>query len=174
MNRSGSSTASRLPGVALGALCLGLIALPSETLAQRASGSGPFAQLNGAWTGAGTMTRSDGGRERIRCRADYNVGGDGRSMQQALRCASDSFRFSLSGNMRVRANGEIEGSWREGSRNTGGSITGVARDGQISGMIDGTGFAAQVSVRTRGQSQQVSLETQGEIRAVSINLRRVP
>ena len=174
MSRSGSFSALRMPGVALGALCLGFVALPPAASAQRASGSGPFAQLNGAWTGAGTVTRSDGGRERIRCRADYNVGGDGRAMQQALRCASDSFRFSLSGNMRVRANGEIEGNWREGSRNTGGSITGVARDGQINGMIDGSGFAAQVSVRTRGQSQQLSLETQGEIREVSINLRRVP
>ena len=128
--------------------------------------------MSGAWSGAGTITRSDGGRERINCRADYNVGGNGRAMQQSLRCASDSVRFNLNGNIRVRANGEIEGSWREGSRNAGGVITGVARNGQINGMIDGAGFAAQVSLRTRGQSQQLSLETEGEIRQVSITLRR--
>ena len=155
-------------------LIAALLALGSQAAAQRASASagGPFEALNGAWAGAGTVTMANGGRERIRCRANYDVGGEGRAIRQSLNCASDSYRFALSGDMRVRGNGEIEGSWREGSRNAAGSITGIARDGQISGMIQGAGFAAQVSVRTRGDSQQVSLSSQGDVRNVSINLRR--
>ncbi|MFN3892180.1 MAG: hypothetical protein ACK4MV_17430 [Beijerinckiaceae bacterium] len=151
-----------------------LLALAPQAFAQRASASasGPFAGLTGAWSGGGTVTLANGGRERIRCRAHYDVGGEGRAIRQSLRCASDSYRFNLSGDMRVRGNGDIEGSWREGSRSAAGSITGVAREGHISGMIQGSGFAAQVSVRTRGDSQQVSMSSQGDVRNVSINLRR--
>jgi hypothetical protein len=93
-------------------------------------------------------------------------------MRQTLTCASDSYRFSLSGDLRVRSNGEIEGNWNESSRNAAGFITGVATQGHISGMIQGSGFAAQLSVRTRGENQQVSLSSQGEVRNVSITLRR--
>ncbi len=39
-------------------------------------------------------------------------------------------------------------------------------------MIQGSGFAAQVTVRTQGDTQHVMLVSQGEVRNVSINLRR--
>lgn len=165
---------TRLSQLAAGGLFFAVLSFDTHAFAQRASAaaSGPFAGMSGDWRGGGAVTLASGDRERIRCRAKYNVGGDGRAVRQTLTCASDSYRFSLNGDMRVRANGEIEGSWSEGSRNAAGSITGVARNGQISGMIQGTGFAAQVSVRTRGDNQQVSLASQGDVRTVSINLRR--
>lgn len=168
-----SSASFRFQRRAAAPLLSVLLALDSQAAAQRASAApGPFEGLGGAWAGAGTVTMANGGRERIRCRANYDVAGEGRAIRQSLNCASDSYRFALRGDMRVRGNGEIEGSWREGSRNAAGSITGIARDGQISGMIQGAGFAAQVSVRTRGDSQQVSLSSQGDVRQVSISLRR--
>lgn len=150
-----------------------LLSFDTHAFAQRASAAGgPFAGLTGVWSGGGAVTLANGGRERIRCRAIYNVGGEGRDMRQTLTCASDSYRFSLRGDMRVRSNGEIEGSWSDASRNAAGFITGVASQGLISGMIQGSGFAAQVSVRTRGENQQLSLSSQGEVRNVSITLRR--
>lgn len=150
------------------------LACGSPTFAQRASAasSGPFAGLSGAWSGGGAVTLANGGRERIRCRAKYNVGGDGHAVKQTLNCASDSYRFTLNGNMRMQSNGDIAGDWTESSRNAAGSITGRAREGQINGMIQGGGFAAQVSVQTRGDTQQVSLVSQGEVRNVSISMRR--
>ena len=39
--------------------------------------SGPFAGFDGAWSGNGTVTLSDGTTERIRCKADYKVNGTG-------------------------------------------------------------------------------------------------
>lgn len=149
-------------------------AFGSQTFAQRASAaaSGPFAGLSGAWSGSGDVRMANGSRERIRCRASYNVGGDGNALRQTLNCASDSYRFSLNGNMRVQNGGDIAGDWTESSRNAAGVITGRARDGQINGMIQGSGFAAQVTVRTQGDTQHVMLVSQGEVRNVSINLRR--
>src|SRR5713226_7192115 len=79
--------------------------------------SGPFTGLAGNWSGAGTITLGTGGRESIRCRAQYSVGGDGTSMQQSLRCASDSYRFDLSSDVTSSLGGVITGSWSESSRN---------------------------------------------------------
>lgn len=149
-------------------------ACASQTLAQRASAAtgGPFAELNGTWAGSGAVTLSNGGRERIRCRASYTVAGNGYSLRQALNCASDSYRFSLRSDMRVQDGGNLVGNWSDASRSNAGSITGRVRNGNINGMIQGTGFAAEVSVRTSGDRQQVSLSSQGDVRDVSVNLRR--
>lgn len=151
-----------------------LLSAPA-TLAQRASsGIGPLAELAGVWSGGGSIGFANGKRERVRCRANYGVASDGRAMRQVLRCASDTFRFNLYGDIRVRADGEIAGSWREGSQSAAGSISGVARSGRIRAMIQGTGFAADVTVRTDGARQQVSLSSLGDVRTVSVNLRKSP
>src|ERR1039458_4983938 len=63
--------------------------------------SGPFAGFNGAWSGNGTVALSDGTTERIRCKADYKVDGTGLGLKQTLRCASDSYKFDLSSDVRL-------------------------------------------------------------------------
>src|SRR5436309_15320339 len=57
--------------------------------------SGPFAGFDVTWSGNGTVALSDGTTERIRCKADYNVNGNGLGLKQNLNCASDSYRFHL-------------------------------------------------------------------------------
>ena len=81
---------------------LALVALPSKVEAA----SGPFAALSGSWSGGGTITMSSGTKERIRCRAQYNVGGSGSNVDLTLKCASDSFTFVLQSNASY-SNGEI-------------------------------------------------------------------
>src|SRR6201994_4274681 len=58
--------------------------------------SGPFAGFDGTWSGNGTVSLSDGSTERIRCKADYKVNGNGLNLKQNLHCASDSYKFDLS------------------------------------------------------------------------------
>lgn len=148
-------------------------ALASPSLAQKAAAAaGPLAPLAGAWSGAGSVTLANGERERIRCRASYDVGADGERLRQKLDCASDSYRFSLYGDMRVDASGSLAGSWTETTRNAGGSVSGRATQGTINGLIEGTGFSGAISVTTQGDRQSVSLRSQGEVRAVAITLRR--
>ena len=68
------------------ALCAAFAAaLASPSLAQKAvAAAGPLAGLAGAWSGAGAVTLANGERERIRCRASYDVGADGERLRQKL------------------------------------------------------------------------------------------
>jgi hypothetical protein len=158
---------------ALFASVLAIAFCATNTFAQRAAAApGPFAPLAGSWSGTGAVTLAGGGREPIRCRAVYNVGGDGRAMRQDLRCASDSYRFTLKGDITVQDGGNITGRWTEATRNAGGHITGRISNGHLRGLIEGTGFSAMVNVQTFGDRQSVSLTSHAEVRSVSINMKR--
>src|SRR3979411_3345305 len=78
--------------------------------------SGPFAGFDGAWSGNGTVTLSDGTTERIRCKADYKVSGNGLGLKQNLHCASDSYRSDLSSDVTSQVD-RISGNWSGASRN---------------------------------------------------------
>src|SRR5450759_2019543 len=84
---------SRLFGRAIKAAVVGA-ALMSVSVSH--AQSGPFTGFNGSWSGNGTVVLSNGTTERIRCKASYNVNGNGLGLKQTLRCASDSYKFDLS------------------------------------------------------------------------------
>lgn len=77
---------------------------PSIAFAQ----SAPFAGLAGVWSGTGSISLAGGSKERIKCRATYSVGDNGNGLQQTLRCASDSYKFELSSNVK-NSGGKISG-----------------------------------------------------------------
>lgn len=133
--------------------------------------SGPFAGFDGSWSGTGTVSLSDGSNERIRCRASYKVQSGGQTLQQSLRCASDSYKFDLSANV-VSQGGSISGNWTEASRNINGNLQGRAGGGQIDVFVEAAGFAANLNLVTRGNKQQVSISSKGEIRGVNISMTR--
>ena len=87
----------------------GLLALSALTAEVTAS---PFAPLSGSWAGGGTITTSSGTKERIRCRAKYDVSGAGSNLDLTLRCASDSYNFELQSNG-SHSNGAVSGTWSE-------------------------------------------------------------
>jgi hypothetical protein len=133
---------------------------------------GPFAGLSGAWSGGGFLKSANGQRERLRCRANYNVSESGTRLQQSLRCASDSYRFDVNANI-VSEGGTLSGSWTETSRNVSGSVSGRVSGGQIQARIDGAGFSASLVVATRGDRQSVTIEAPGhEVSEVSVTLSR--
>lgn len=131
--------------------------------------SGPFAGFDGTWSGTGTVSMSDGSSERIRCRATYKVDGSGGALAQTLRCASDSYKFDLSSNVTSQGN-NVSGSWSEASRNVYGNLVGKAGGGQIDVFVEAAGFAANITLTTKGNKQSVSISSKGEIRGVSINM----
>ncbi len=47
----------------------------------------PFTGLTGSWAGAGAISLSDGSKERLRCKATYQVSNGERRLLQSLRCA---------------------------------------------------------------------------------------
>src|SRR5712672_922293 len=133
--------------------------------------SGPFAGFDGAWSGGGTVALSDGTTERIRCKADYKVNGSGMGLKQNLHCASDSYKFDLSSD--VTSNGDrISGNWSERSRNIFGNLQGTAGGGQIDVFVEASGFAANLTLTTRGNRQTVQINSKGDIRGVNITMTR--
>jgi len=133
--------------------------------------SGPFAGFDGSWSDNGTVSLSDGTTERLRCKADYKVNGNGLGLKQNLHCASDSYKFDLSSE--VTSYGDrISGNWSEASRNLFGNLRGTAGGGQIEVFVEASGFAASVTLRTTGNKQTVQISSKGEIRGVNITMSK--
>ncbi|MGX1321149.1 hypothetical protein AB7M17_004602 [Bradyrhizobium sp. USDA 377] len=157
-------------GLAITAAGVGAALLFSAS-ASHAQSSGPFAGFDGAWTGTGTVSLSDGSTERIRCKADYKVAGSGLSLKQALHCASDSYKFDLTSDVTSQGD-RISGNWSEASRNIFGNLQGTAGGGQIDVFVEANGFAANLSLRTNGTKQTVQISSKGEIRGVNITMTK--
>jgi hypothetical protein len=131
----------------------------------------PFAAMAGTWSGGGTVSTSDGGQERLRCRASYDVGGP--ELHLSIRCASDSYNIDLASNVEYRGGGEIFGSWSEAGHNASGTLSGRAAGGRIEASARGQSFSAYLSVMTRGNRQMVSIRPEGtSITGVTLALDR--
>jgi hypothetical protein len=153
-----------------GLLLLASLCLPGS--ATHAAVSSPFAAMAGSWSGGGVLNTSDGGQERLRCRASYDVAGTGAELRLNLRCASESYNFDLASDVQYRG-GAISGSWSETSRNASGTISGRAAGDRIEASARGDSFSANLSLTTRGNRQTVSIRPQGtSITEVSLTLRR--
>ncbi|CCE05027.1 conserved exported hypothetical protein [Bradyrhizobium sp. STM 3843] len=131
--------------------------------------SGPFAGMAGSWHGSGTVALEDGSTERIRCRAIYAVSGP--NMNLSLTCASDAYKFNLSGNV-VAQGSAISGSWSESSRGITGVLQGRGGGGNFQLAASAAGFNANIALSTRGNRQSVSIRADSQFRGANISLSR--
>jgi hypothetical protein len=154
-------------------LALVLVGAGSPTLpidAARAQSAGVFDGLAGSWAGEGSITENSGATERLRCQATYDVAGD--TLNQNLRCASDSYKFELHTQLQNQG-GSIVGNWSEATRNVEGGISGHGSKGLIEVLARGQTFSANVSVATRGSQQSVNIRAQSsDLSNISITLHR--
>jgi hypothetical protein len=131
-----------------------------------------FANFTGNWSGSGTITVKDGGRERIRCRGRYTASQEGSTLTLGLRCASDSYKFELQSDI-TNDGGNVSGTWNEVTRQVYGSLNGRVSGGHIQATAQSVGFTASLSLTTRGNHQSVSIRSPGsEISEVAISLAR--
>ena len=135
--------------------------------------AGPFASFEGNWTGTGVITVDNGSKEKLRCRAHYDVGNAGASLTQNLTCASDSYKFNVVS--KVAAEGDtISGDWAETSRNARGHISGRIGPTQISAQVNGLGFTASIGIAARGGQQSVTISPTGtDIKNVLVTMSKV-
>ncbi len=148
----------------------GLLALAALPQAAHAA-TGPFAALSGSWTGGGTITMSSGTKERLRCRAHYNVGGSGANLDLTLRCASDSYNFELQSSASY-SNGAVTGTWSEKTRGVGGSIEGSGNGSSIKVRVSGI-ISASLALNTVANQQSISIQAPGtDLQHVAISLSR--
>jgi hypothetical protein len=131
----------------------------------------PFSALAGSWSGAGTIRKSTGSSERIRCRATYSPSGNSLSLR--IRCASDSYNADLSASVASQG-GAISGSWQESTRGVGGDVSGQVSGGGASVHAVASGpVTSTITVRTSGSHQSVFIHTPGsEVPEVSVSLSR--
>ena len=142
------------------------------TAAGAAVAEGPFSSFEGNWSGTGTVSVANGSKERLRCRAHYDVGGGGSTMSQNLTCASDSYKFNVVSNV-SSSGGSISGDWTETSRNASGHISGKITPTQISAYVAGVGFTASIGIAARGGRQSVTISPTGtDIRNVSVTMSK--
>jgi hypothetical protein len=147
------------------------IALCAAAAPARAA-SGPFSALGGHWRGAGHIELANGSKERIHCRASYEVEPGGRAMHQALRCASDSYNFELRSDVESHGN-RISGYWSELSRNVSGKLSGYFRHGRIEITVKTGEFTAQLILVSHGNRQSVTIQSKGaQFTGASIHLTR--
>lgn len=118
---------------------------------------GPFSTLAGKWSGFGTLTLSGDSEERIRCRANYDVGAGGGSLRLQLRCASDSYKFELRSNVFYR-NGAVQGDWNEATRGVAGRVEGSIKGNRFDLRVDSQSFAALLSLITSGSQQSITIQ----------------
>lgn len=134
--------------------------------------AGPFSSFEGNWTGAGVISINTGAKERLRCKAHYDVGGGGTTLAQNLTCASDSYKFNVVSNVQAAGN-SISGSWSETSRGADGRIVGSITPTQISAQVSGIGFTARIGIAARGGRQSVTISPTGtDITNVSVTMSK--
>ncbi len=70
-------------------------------LAATAAVAGPIEDLDGYWSGGGTVVFSEGA-ERVKCAVRYKVGQGGTQIRQTLRCASADYSINATAELSVR------------------------------------------------------------------------
>lgn len=139
---------------------------------QAPASAGVFSGMDGNWSGGGVLSYANGNKERLRCRASYSVGREGDQLNLSIRCASDSYRFDLSGYM-VNSGGTISGQWSETSFNAAGTVRGSASGNRVQAHAVGSTFSANLSMTTGGNRQTVTISPQAtDVRSVTLSLSR--
>jgi hypothetical protein len=131
-----------------------------------------FDNVAGSWSGSGSMKPSDGARERVRCKVDYNIKNAGQSVKMNVRCASDAYKMDLSAN--IDQNGTaLSGNWFESQYRQGGKVSGQNVNGLIEAKVESDTIIALLTVRTKGNHQTFVMEAPGAwVSQVSIDLVR--
>jgi hypothetical protein len=170
MSFTTKSLSNRAKSALTAAAAMAVLAVAAWPASVQASNS-PFTAMAGSWSGSGLITTSDGNKERIRCRAKYDVDGAGSSLDLTLRCASDSYNFELQSNA-THNNGTVSGNWSENTRHVGGNIEGSARGNAIHVRVSGV-ISATLGVNTNGNQQSISIQAPGtELQSVAISMVR--
>jgi hypothetical protein len=162
-----------LTGLAGAAVALFLISSPASAQSPaEAAASGTFAGFGGNWSGTGTITVADGGSERIRCRATYTVGAGNMTLQQNLRCASDSYKFELTTDIKSNG-GNVTGYWTEVTRNLNGTLDGTGSNGEFNVLVSANGFAAELNLRLSGGKQTIVMSSKNtDLRGLNISMSK--
>jgi hypothetical protein len=131
----------------------------------------PIGDLNGYWTGGGTVALTNGKTERVKCQVIYKAEG-GSSIRQSMRCASADYSINSLAELSVRG-GSVSGSWEEKTYAAKGAVSGRVNNEGFALSIQGASFTASMNVTVSTCKQSLNISPQGlEVTRVAISLAK--
>jgi hypothetical protein len=131
----------------------------------------PIADMNGYWTGNGTIALTNGKTERVKCQVIYRVDG-GSQIRQTMRCASADYSINALADLRVKGS-QVGGSWEEKTYSAKGDVSGRYSGESFALSIQGASFSAAMNVTLSACKQSLNISPQGlEVTRVSIALAK--
>ncbi len=147
---------------AAAAAAMALVALAAGVPADAAPQSvGPFANLDGWWSGIGRLRFKDGKTEDVKCRATYFIEGEGgNALKQTIRCASASGKIEVKSEVR-HADGKLSGAWNEVMYNVNGVLEGEVTPRGYRVTVkgtEGTALSANMDIIVKDKRQMVEIQ----------------
>jgi hypothetical protein len=140
-------------------------------LVATAAAAGPIEDLDGYWSGGGTVVLSDG-KEHVKCAVRYKVGQGGTQVRQTLRCASAD--YSINGTAEFSIKGaQVDGTWEEKTYSASGQISGRYTGSSLVLSIKGANFSAAMTVGLSACKQSITIQPRGlDVRRISMSLAK--
>jgi hypothetical protein len=130
----------------------------------------PIEEMNGYWSGSGSVVLANGSTERVKCSVFYKVSEGGTQIRQAMRCASADYKIDALAELRVKGE-KVSGSWEEKTYSAMGEVSGRFADNNFVLSIKGANFTAAMSVSLSDCKQNISISPQGlDVTKISIGL----
>ena len=146
---------------------------PSLAMALAATGAtaGPIEELDGYWSGGGTVVLSEG-TERVKCAVRYKVGQGGTQIKQVMRCASADYSINATAELAV-SGAQVAGNWEEKTYSASGQVSGRYTGSTFVLSIKGANFSAAMNVGVSGCKQSITIHPRGlEVRRISMSLAK--
>ena len=138
-------------------------------LAATSAVAGPIEDLDGYWSGGGTVVFSEG-KEQVKCAVRYKVGQGGTQIRQTLRCASADYSINALAELQIKGS-QVSGSWEEKTYSATGLVTGRYTGSSFVLSIEGANFTAAMNVSVSDCKQSISIAPKGlEVSKISIGL----
>ena len=140
-------------------------------LAATTAAAGPIEDLDGYWSGGGTVVLSDG-KEQVKCAVRYKVGASGTQIRQNMRCASADYNINAAAELRLQGS-QVSGNWEEKTYSTTGDVTGRYTGSSLVLSIKGANFTAAMTVGLSTCKQSITIQPRGlEVRRISMSLAK--
>jgi hypothetical protein len=137
---------------------------------QSAHANEAVSNLDGSWSGSGSVSMQNGDNQRVKCRATSNVNSGHAS--QSLRCASPNSQINVNVSFLVNGDG-VSGNWSESRSGNHGTLTGGVSGNAITLRLRGQDFNGTMRLAVARCSQSVAINTSGaDLRSANIQLRK--
>jgi hypothetical protein len=128
--------------------------------------------LGGYWTGTGSVSLTNGKKERVKCSVVYKVTDNAKQIRQTLRCASQDYSINALAELTLKG-AQVTGSWEEKTYSATGQVTGRYTGNAFLLSIQGGNFTAAMNVDLSDCKQSISISPQGlEVNSISLGLAK--